>query len=116
MLTYLVKRVCLVVPFDDGPAAARALMMALSVSTKGPVYRSAPGSIPPALLVAVTTFPFSILKGSLFSEPFFLADEKPSPNSTPLTAGIENIAFARSPSNVSKAGSPSPAGTFNAIT
>ncbi|GBC74506.1 hypothetical protein HRbin05_00547 [archaeon HR05] len=74
-----------------------------------------PPSMPPALLLVVTTLPSFTVYGSLFSEPLTLDPWKPDPNSTPLTAGIENNALLRSDSNAPNIGSPNPMGMFNAI-
>ena len=74
-----------------------------------------PPRMPPELLVVVIILPFLRANGSLFSEPFLLAAEKPEPNSTPLTAGIAKRALASSPSSVSNIGSPRPAGRLRAI-
>ena len=49
------------------------------------------------------------MNSSLFSEPLDSAALKPSPISNPLTAPIENIAFARFASSLSNTGSPNPA-------
>src|SRR6266704_841715 len=69
-----------------------------------------PPRIPPAWFVAVTTRPDSTTNGSLCSLPRIAAARNPAPNSTPLTAGIENIRCARPDSTESKKGSPTPAG------
>src|SRR6266568_3075467 len=69
-----------------------------------------PPRIPPAWFVAVTTRPASTMNGSLCSLPRIAAARNPAPNSTPLTAGIENIRCARPDSTESKKGSPTPAG------
>src|SRR6266571_1000633 len=53
---------------------------------------------------------FSTMGGSLCSLPRIAAARNPAPNSTPLTAGIENIRCARPDSTESKKGSPTPAG------
>ena len=70
-----------------------------------------PPSIPPALFVSKTVFPSLTLILSLLSEPFFVEEEKPEPISKPFTAPRENMAWARTASSLSKAGSPSPEGT-----
>ena len=74
-----------------------------------------PPLTPPAPFFAVTarqpaSASAGAQKGSLCSEPLILAAAKPSPNSMPRTAGIENIAWDISDSTESKKGSPRPAG------
>ena len=63
----------------------------------------------------VATLSLCITYASLLSEPFNSAIAKPKPNSTPFTAGTSNNALAKSASNESNSGSPTPAGTFSAI-
>ena len=65
--------------------------------------------MPPAPFVAVC--PSESVKQSLCSLPFIAAAANPSPNSMPLTPGIENARWAISDSRESKNGSPNPAGT-----
>ena len=69
-----------------------------------------PPRMPPAWLVSVCTRPSSITKGSLFSDPRDRAAAKPSPNSTPFTAGMPKRAAASRFSTPPNMGSPSPAG------
>ena len=69
-----------------------------------------PPLMPPALFVAVTTRPSARRKGSFAALPRIFARAKPAPNSIPLIPGIANNAWERSPSTLSKNGSPSPAG------
>ena len=95
------------------PLAMEAVGLIATLTTTGmPLLM--PPSMPPALLVAVTILPSLMVYRSLFSDPLFLAAEKPAPNSTPLTAGIASRALAKSPSKLSKTGSPRPAGTLRA--
>mmetsp|Transcript_5795 Transcript_5795/g.5743 ORF Transcript_5795/g.5743 Transcript_5795/m.5743 type:complete len:212 (-) Transcript_5795:309-944(-) len=73
-----------------------------------------PPWIPPELLVAVLNlleFP-SATNGSLWADPGILVPKKPEPNSKPLVAGNDNIAWANWASNLSKHGSPKPIGQF----
>ena len=69
-----------------------------------------PPKIPPLWLVVVSTFPLAQCMQSLAAEPFIAARPKPSPNSMPFTAGMENIMWDSSLSSESKKGSPRPAG------
>ena len=71
-----------------------------------------PPKIPPELLVLVVIFFLVTEYWSLFSEPGILVDSKPLPNSTPLTAGMENIARLISESSAENIGSPRPTGTL----
>ena len=53
-----------------------------------------PPRMPPQWFVSVMILPFSTVKASLSSLPRRLATPKPTPNSMPLTAGMENAAWA----------------------
>ena len=71
-----------------------------------------PPKMPPAWFVALPTLPSGFMtNASLFSLPAICAAWNPSPISKPLTAPIEQIAFARLALNLSNTGSPSPAGS-----
>ena len=70
-----------------------------------------PPRMPPALLDCGQTRPSSTRYASLFSLPRSSAAPKPTPNSTPLTAGMPNTIRAMRFSMPSNMGSPSPAGT-----
>ena len=74
-----------------------------------------PPIIPPELFVFVVILPSSIWYSSLISEPLHSATPKPRPISTPFTAPMFIRMRARSPSSLSKTGSPNPAGTPTAI-
>ena len=69
-----------------------------------------PPLIPPLWFVRVRTVSPSMKKASFAALPRSSDRPKPAPNSTPLTAGIENSPWASSPSSVSNQGSPTPAG------
>ena len=70
-----------------------------------------PPWIPPERFVSVMMDWFRAMKRSLCSDPYIPAAEKPEPYSKPLTALMLKIAFPSSACNLSKTGSPNPAGT-----
>ena len=72
-----------------------------------------PPVMPPIRLVSVTILPSFNVRASLLSEPLIEENPVPRPNSTAFTAGIAKRAFARSPSRVSKTGSPIPGGMLS---
>ena len=69
-----------------------------------------PPSMPPWLLVSVTTFPSLSANSSLFSLPNMSAQPNPLPNSIPFTAGIANTSRDITFSRPSIIGEPTPAG------
>ena len=69
-----------------------------------------PPLMPPLWFVAVTMRPPRIRSGSLAALPRICAMANPSPNSTPLTAGMLNSRWESTLSTLSKKGSPTPAG------
>ena len=72
-----------------------------------------PPWIPPLQLEVVRSRPESSrTKGSLCLLPGTSVPLNPEPISNAFVAGIDNIACASSASNLSKTGSPSPAGTL----
>src|SRR3970282_2204817 len=89
---------------DDGGLNAILLMIGIPNDN--------PPSMPPAFFVLETILPPTTVYWSLFCEPLNRAALNPEPNSTPLTAGIENSALAKSESRESKTGSPRPRGAF----
>ena len=70
-----------------------------------------PPLIPPLWFVLVVILPSCTAKLSLASLPLRSERAKPSPNSTPLTAGMLKRAWERTLSRESNQGSPTPAGS-----
>src|SRR5690606_23708640 len=79
-------------PIVEGALKARSILI------------SSPLEIPPSI-------PPKCLESELTSLPFIWAMVKPEPRLKPTQAGIESMALARSAFNLSKTGSPKPAGT-----